>query len=306
MKIMITGGSGFLGRGIMRYWPRQAEFVVYSRDEYKQDLCRQMYPGAMYILGDVKDYDRLYCAMRGCDIVIHTAALKYIPEAEYNVNECISVNILGSQQVLAAAIACEVETCIGISTDKAVLPINVYGMTKAIMERMWGEAAANYPDIHFGLVRYGNVIGSTGSVIEIFKRQLHINHKITITDPDMTRYWISIKEAVHLVELACEHGSGSIIIPKPYSMRLLDVAECIANEQAEIEIIGPRAGEKRHEQLIHQQESVRARNHNYYYELLLVGSPEQGEPFILSSNTPEAGWLDKDRMRDIIGEAECV
>lgn len=304
-RVLITGGSGFLGRGIMKLWP-QHEYVVFSRDEFKQYQCKMRFPNAKYVLGDVKDYDRLVSTIRHneIDTVIHTAALKFIPEAENNVDECVEVNIEGTRNVLAAATYCDVENVVGISTDKACLPVNAYGMTKAIMERLFCEQARLDQDTHYGLVRYGNVIGSTGSVIPEFERRLAVDGCLEITDPDMTRYWLSIDQAVWLIGLALEHESGSIIIPKPRAMRLIDLAETICNEQATLKVTGPRPGEKRHEQLLHQQESVRVRDHMQYYELCASGV--YSEPFILSSNTPEAGWLERDEMKDLIVQARGV
>lgn len=306
MKILLTGGSGFLGRGIMREWP-QHEYVVYSRDEYKQYLCKMKFPDATYVLGDVKDYDRLVSALRHneIDTIIHTAALKFIPEAEINVDECVEVNIEGTRNVLAAAVySTDVVSVIGVSTDKAVLPVNTYGMTKAIMERLFTEQARLDHDVHYGLVRYGNVVGSTGSVIPEFERRLKEHGQLEITDPDMSRYWLSIQQAVELIGLALAAESGSIIIPKPRAMKLLELAETVCNEQSTLKIVGPRPGEKRHEQLLHQQESVRVRDHMQYYELCMNGV--YSEPFILSSNTPEAGWFERDQMRQLIAESRLV
>lgn len=302
MTVLITGGSGFLARGIMRQWP-QHDYVVYSRDEYKQDLCKRQFSSAKYVLGDVKDYDRLVSTIKAynVDTIIHTAAVKFIPEAELNVQECIDVNVEGTRNVLAAAWMCEVENTIGISTDKACMPINTYGMTKALMERLFVEQARLDTDHHYSLVRYGNVIGSTGSVIPMFQRQAAELGKLTITDPDMTRYWITIEEAVNLIRLALEHQSGSIIIPKPRSMNLLDLALSISSN---VETIGPRLGEKRHEQLLHQQESVRAHSNKSYYELCAEGV--HSEPFILSSNTPEAGWYTQEEMKEAIVRAKAI
>lgn len=303
MRILLTGGSGYLARGIMREWP-QHDYVVFSRDEYKQDLCRRKFPHAKYVLGDVKDYDRLVQTIRSQDVdtIIHTAAVKFIPEAENNVQECIDVNIDGTRNVLEAAWYCEVDNTIGISTDKACMPINTYGMTKALMERLFIEQSKLDVEHHYGLVRYGNVIGSTGSVIPAFEQQVKDTGSINVTDPDMTRYWITIEQAVHLIGLALEHQSGSIIIPRPRAMKLLDLALCISGN---IEIVGPRVGEKRHEQLLHQQESVRARDHGVYYELC-AGPEAYSEPFILSSNTPEAGWFEIDEMKEAIVRARGV
>lgn len=309
MKVFITGGSGFLGRGLlMRAKELDWEVTVYSRDEYKQDLCKRRFSsGVNYVLGDVTNYDRLLCAMKGHDVVIHTAAIKYIPEAEVNVSECIHVNIEGSRNVLRAAEALGVSQCVCISTDKATIPVNVYGMTKAIVERLVGEFSHHVgTDTKFTACRYGNVVGSTGSVIPLFQRQMQENKRVTITDPDMTRYWIGINEAVDLV-LACMDwaNNGSVVIPQPASMRLLDLAVLIAGSESNIDVIGVRPGEKRHEQLLHQQESVRAKLVGTYYELLRSGEKAVSEPFMLSSSAPKV-WLSQSRMRELIQESALV
>ena len=304
--ILITGGSGFLARGIMKLWPEE-DYVVYSRDEYKQDLCKKQFVNSRtnikYVLGDVKDYDRLVATLRAneVDTVIHTAAVKFIPEAEYNVNECISVNVDGTRNVLLACWHADVESVIGISTDKACLPVNTYGMTKAIMERLFIEQARLNKWCNYGLVRYGNVIGSTGSVIPLFQEQADAHGQITITDPEMTRYWITIEEAVDLVGLALSTGDGSIVIPKPRSMTLQELASVFSKS---IKVVGVRPGEKRHEQLLHQQESVRAIDTGTHY--VLKESGVYSEPFILSSNTPEAGWYTREEMLEAIEGARTI
>ena len=302
MTILITGGSGFLARGIMKLWPEN-DYVVYSRDEYKQDLCKKKFPNSQYVLGDVKDYDRLVSTLRAyeVDTVIHTAAVKFIPEAEYNVNECISVNVDGTRNVLLACWHTDVERVVGISTDKCCLPVNTYGMTKALMERLFIEQARLDKWHDYSLVRYGNVIGSTGSVIPLFQEQAKQKHAVTITDPDMSRYWITINEAVDLIGMALVGDSGNIVIPKPRSMTLLDLAHVFSNN---VETIGIRPGEKRHEQLLHQQESVRAVDTGTHY--VLKESGIYSEPFILSSNTPEAGWFTKEEMLGAIDAARSI
>lgn len=297
--VLITGGSGFLGRGIMQ----QAEangwdcsFIVYSRDEYKQDLCKKKYPYVRYVLGDIKDYDRLVdTLMLGrVDTVIHTAAIKYIPEAEFNASECIDVNVRGSEVVLRAATRSDhVRQVLMISTDKACVPINVYGASKMLMERLACEYARLCNEIHIGLCRYGNVIGSTGSVIPKFLEQ-KAKGKLIVTDPAMTRYWISIEEAVELI-VAAQHGtSGSIIVPKPAAMKLGDMAETLA-DGVPVEIVGLRPGEKMHEQLMHQQESIRAVDKRDHYELFPPYFQAVGEPFELVSNQPHR-WLLPDEL----------
>lgn len=284
-NIFITGGAGYLGRGIMRRvrcesWP--CRITVYSRDETKQDICRQRYPEHRYILGDVRDRDRLETAMLGHDIVIHAGAIKYVPEAEHNVEETLKVNVDGSRNVIQAARHAGIKQVIGLSTDKATAPVNTYGATKMLMERAFQE---QHCDTIYKCVRYGNVVGSTGSVIPFFQRQRRELGRITVTDPDMTRFWMSVDEAIDCILFALEHGGpGGVIVPRPRSMRIGALADVIA-DGVPIEYIGARPGEKTHEELIHYQESVRVKAHNRdYYELLPIRRGFNGsEPFLLSS-----------------------
>lgn len=306
-RVLITGGSGFLGRGILRAAKRDkwnAEFTILSRDEYKQDLLRRKYKDVRCILGDVTDYDRLASAMWNIDVVIHAAAIKYIPEAEFNVDECIKVNVDGSRNVLKAASNAGVSQVVCISTDKAASPINVYGMTKALMERLAGEYARLNTHSTFTCVRYGNVVGSTGSVIPLFERQLAENGRITITDPDMTRFWISIDRAVELINIATDVHSGFTVIPKASSMQLMQLAHCIAGD-APIEVLGQRPGEKRHEMLINAEESVRAMSCGSYYQIAPIGTHPLGESFQSISSFPQH-WVSEEEMSKLIQDAKCV
>lgn len=304
-NILITGGAGFLGRGIMtRLWGRGYKFIVYSRDETKQDICRRSYH-AEFVLGDVRDKIRLATTVMKYDVdtIIHAGAIKYIPEAEKNVNECISVNVDGSRNVAEVAMACEVETVVGISTDKACEPVNVYGATKMLMERVWQELAWS-DATKFVLTRYGNVVGSTGSVIPLFQRQIQ-EGLVRITDPFMTRFWISINQAVDLILLAMDEESGSLVVPKAQSMNLGDLADSLiqlSGKRPKVEIIGARPGEKKHENMIHQYESVRARNVGTHY---VIGQDIVGESFVLSSGNPEV-WLSVEMLDKYIREAELV
>lgn len=281
----------------------EEQYVVYSRDEYKQDMCRRKFPQAIYRLGDVKDIDLLKYTINRfeVDTVIHTAAIKYIPEAEINALECVSVNIDGSRNVARASIDCGVSRVIGISTDKAAQPVNVYGATKMIMERIFGECAL-IGDTRFMLTRYGNVVGSTGSVIPLFLRQYKENGRITVTDPDMTRFWISIRKAVQLISWALNAPNGHMIIPKASAMTMLDLALSICGTTNNIDIVGARLGEKQHESMITSSEAVRAFDCIEYYD---VGSEVIGEPFVLTSNNPHV-WVNDETMRGYIEMAGTI
>lgn len=329
MRVLITGGSGFLGRGILRrveQWrtadpPKLPDLLavygcalvtwdvaIYSRDETKQDECRQRYPWAEYILGDIKDEERLTNAMRGADWVIHAAALKYIPDAELNAAEAISVNVDGSRNVVRAAKRAGVRKVVAISTDKAVQPVNVYGASKMMMERLFAdERRWHTDDPWFTCVRYGNVVGSTGSVIPLFQRQARERGHVTLTDGHMTRFWMSVDEAIDLILEAFipPTQAGSILVPRPAAMMLTNVAKA-AVDGAPIEYIGQRPGEKKHELLIHYEESVRAvRGPRPYYELLPVHAEAGTEAFTVSSQHPNR-WMEVDEMRALIADAATV
>lgn len=302
-NVIITGGTGFLGRGILRRaqkedWP--AQFTVYSRDETKQDECRKRFPHAQYILGDVRDVDRLSMACRGQDIIIHTAAVKYVPDAERNVNECVDVNVLGTRAVLAQP----VEKIVCISTDKAARPTNVYGMTKAIGERLVCEAARFSSSLRVA-TRYGNVIGSTGSVIPAFFDQLRRLGYIEVTDPDMTRFWMSIDEAIDCILEALFCASGTIVIPKARAASIGAVAEAITKDE-DYKVIGKRPGEKMHEELVHEQESTRTYSEGDYYYLTPNSMVESLQPpYSYASNKPRE-WITGDELMVAYEDAKCV
>ena len=341
MRVLITGGAGYLGRGILRRVTRNTEdysgphkltdiygwdVTVYSRDETKQDQCRQHYPQANYVLGDVRDLPRLTSAMQGHDAVIHAGAMKYIPDAELNAAECVSVNIDGTRNVITAAKAASVKTVVGISTDKAVQPVNIYGASKMVMERLFADEARMQALTHarvaamyrplapsFACVRYGNVVGSTGSVLPLFARQYAETGKVKITDPQMTRFWMGVDEAIDLVCLAMERASnGGVVVPFTRAMTLLDAARAATANDVEVEIIGVRPGEKAHEMLMHFEESVRVRSIDgpdgkpLAWELMRPGSQAgEREPFTMASHSPN--WLmSVVDMRQLLADAETV
>ncbi len=308
-KVLITGGAGFLGRGIIgrahrEGWP--CSFTVLSRDEEKQSILQHRYPDVRCILGDVRDSDRLDLAFVGHDVVIHAGAVKFIPEAEYNVDECIAVNVQGSRNVARAAINAGVKTVIGISTDKAVLPVNSYGMTKALMERLYAQLDGK-TGTRFKVTRYGNVIGSTGSVIPLFLQQKEERGKVLVTNEHMTRFWLTIDQAIDLVLRAYEEESiGAVIVPRCGAMRIVDLARLIA-DGSPIEFIGSRPGEKLHERLVDYTEAVRCVDEGDCYLLYPPTSKVKGggEPWTYTSENP-AHWVTQEEMACAIVAAKGV
>jgi len=254
-SILITGGTGSFGRHytktlLDRFKVRR--IVIYSRDELKQFEMSQTYdsPVMRYFIGDVRDYDRLYQAMNGIDCVIHAAALKQVPAAEYNPMECIKTNIHGSENVIRAAIASKVEKVIALSTDKAANPINLYGATKLASDKLFVAAnnmVGNHPT-RLAVVRYGNVVGSRGSVVPFFKKLIDENAEyLPVTHEEMTRFWITLQEGVDFVLKNFERmQGGEIFVPKIPSMRIMDLVQAMAPEMKS-KIIGIRPGEKLHE-----------------------------------------------------------
>jgi len=254
-SILITGGTGSFGYKAVEtllkaYQPKRV--IVYSRDELKQFEMQQVFdaPCMRYFLGDVRDKERLNQAMRGVDYVIHAAALKQVPAAEYNPMECIKTNIHGAENVISAAIANEVEKVIALSTDKAAAPINLYGATKLASDKLFVAAnnTVGKGPTRFAVVRYGNVVGSRGSVVPLFRQKLESNARtIPITHPEMTRFWITLKMGVDFVikSFYRMHG-GELFVPRIPSVKITDVASAYA-PGIPIEIIGIRPGEKMHE-----------------------------------------------------------
>lgn len=293
-RILLTG-CGYLARAILRQAQSEgwsASFTLYSRGEYNQFLCRKKFPNARYVLGDIRDEERLTLALAGHDLCIHTAAVKSVPGAEANVSECCSVNIGGTLAVISAARKAKVEKVVSISTDKSCLPETAYGFTKALLERLMGEAAVQgVGDTQYVTVRYGNVVGSSGSVVPLFKQQFEQSGVVTITDPAMTRFWMPANEAVDLIVYAALHGeSGHIYIPSPMALSL-DALVSYVLPEANRQIIGLRPGEKMHEKLLTYEESKWLQPESLnYYDLptpLLRKYETNARPFEISSETAE-------------------
>ncbi|MEJ2729251.1 MAG: UDP-N-acetylglucosamine 4,6-dehydratase (inverting) [Deltaproteobacteria bacterium] len=261
LNILVTGGTGSFGKKFVEIMLRDFrpnKIIIFSRDELKQHEMRISGfddPSLRFFIGDVRDRNRLKRAMREVDVVIHAAALKQVPSCEYNPFEAVKTNILGAQNIIDAAIDCGVKKIVALSTDKAVNPVNLYGATKLCSDKIFiqGNAYTGAQDTRFSCVRYGNVIGSRGSVIPLFIKQRK-KGKITITDKRMTRFWLSLEHAVAVVIKALVHmQGGEIFVPKIPSMKIVDLAEAIAPD-CDIEIIGIRPGEKLHEILITEED----------------------------------------------------
>lgn len=255
-NILITGGSGTLGHAIVKTALLEAwdcAITIYSRSELHQAEMRAKYPHLRYVLGDVRDYDRLEAAVAGHDLVIHAAAVKRIPEAEQQPVNCYETNVLGSANVVRACIASNVLRCVGISTDKACASLTTYGASKRIMEGLFQHAP--HGATTFTLVRYGNVVASNGSVIPLWREQAARGQPLTITDRRMTRFWMSERDAVQVIEDAAEKPGNTITVPKMGALDIETLAQLIAPGCDVVET-GLRSTEKLHEDLVHPFESA--------------------------------------------------
>lgn len=320
-SILVTGGTGSFGRAFVSYvlsrWaPRR--LVVFSRDELKQFEMQELlspdrFGCLRYFIGDVRDLDRLTMAMRGIDVVIHAAALKHVPAAEYNPFECIRTNVIGAENIVQAAIRADVRRVVALSTDKAANPINLYGASKLAADKIF--VAANHlaggDRTRFSVVRYGNVVGSRGSLVPVFRRLIAQGCRcLPITDPRMTRFWITLNQGVEFVLSCLEATRGAeIFVPKIPSMRVVDVAKVMA-PHLEHEIVGIRPGEKLHEVMVTEddarmtlefddryliQPAFRAWNSNGHD---LGGQPVPDGFRYTSDTNPE--WLDAEHFREIL------
>ena len=277
-SILITGGTGSFGKAfiktVLERFPDVKRLVVFSRDELKQFEMAQQFPGERYpairyFIGDIRDEGRLRRALEGIDIVIHAAALKQVPAAEYNPFECIKTNVLGAQNLIEACLDSKVQRVVALSTDKAAAPINLYGATKLCSDKLF--VAANnirgHRDLRFSVVRYGNVMGSRGSVIPFFmdKRKTGV---LPITDAAMTRFNISLQEGVDMVLWSIENAwGGEVLVPKIPSYRITDVATAVAPECRQ-QIVGVRPGEKIHEEMITASDSFNTVDIGAYYAIM--------------------------------------
>jgi UDP-N-acetylglucosamine 4,6-dehydratase/5-epimerase len=316
--ILVTGGTGSFGQRFVRTvldTTTARKIVIYSRDELKQYEMRQALDGdrrLRFFLGDVRDAERLHRAFDGIDVVVHAAALKQVPAAEYNPFEAVKTNIQGAQNVIDAAIDRGVKRVIALSTDKASSPINLYGATKLVSDKLFvqGNSYAGGKETRFAVVRYGNVVGSRGSVVPFFRERAK-SGVLPITDERMTRFWITLKQGVDFVlsSLTTMKG-GELFVPKIPSMRVTDLARAIAPD-ARIEIVGIRPGEKLHEEMISLDDARRTIDIGDRY----VVQPEfgwwgnehlEGEPlpegFAYASDRNDT-WLDVDGLRVMLDHA---
>lgn len=317
LSVLITGGTGSFGRKfseimLREYHPRR--LVIFSRDELKQHEMRVAGfsdPSLRYFIGDVRDAPRLHRAFRGVDVVIHAAALKQVPACEYNPIEAIATNIEGARNVVDAALDCGVSRVLAMSTDKATAPVNLYGATKLVAEKLFVQANAYRgpaTPTRFSTVRYGNVVGSRGSVVPLFKEQRR-SGRLTITDARMTRFWITLEQGVRFVISSIEqmHG-GEVFIPKLPSMNMMDLATAMAPE-CTVDIVGIRPGEKLHEAMVSEDESRQAVELEDRFVILPAhpwwseehwpeGRPLQ-DGFSYASNTNK-WWLDRGQLMEMI------
>jgi len=298
-SILITGGTGSFGKKFIQTLKDRhslKKIIVYSRDELKQSEMQQKWPedeNMRYFIGDVRDYHRLKMAMTNVDYVVHAAALKQVPAAEYNPFEAVKTNIIGGQNVIDAAMTNGINKVIALSTDKAAAPINLYGATKLTSDKLF-IAANNYRgknEIKYSVVRYGNVMGSRGSVIPFFLKEKE-NGLLPITDKRMTRFNITLQEGVDFV-LSCfeRMWGGELFIPKIPSYRIMDVAEAIA-PNCKHEIVGIRPGEKLHEEMITQTDSLNTVEFKDYYVILPSTPLWDIEKFINDSSSDKGKKLE--------------
>ena len=320
-SILITGGTGSFGKKftetILNRYPDIKRLVIYSRDELKQfemsqEFSTKNYPGIRYFIGDIRDESRFKRACEGIDVIIHAAALKQVPAAEYNPMEAVKTNVMGAENVINAALDNDVKVVVALSTDKAAAPINLYGATKLVSDKLF--VAANnikgWRDLRFSVVRYGNVMGSRGSVIPFFMGKAKNGNVLPITHKEMSRFNISIQEGVDLVMWAIENAKGGeIFVPKIPSYNILDVAKAIA-PNAKIEDIGIRPGEKLHEEMITESDSYNTIDLDKYFAILPANSKKQYLEFYKGSKEVPKGysynsgtndqWLTVEAIRSLI------
>ena len=324
-KLLITGGTGSFGNVVLRRFLDTdiEEIRIFSRDEKKQDDMRKRYnnPKLKFYIGDVRDYQSVLSAVRGVDFIYHAAALKQVPSCEFHPMEAVKTNVLGTENVLEAAISSGVKRVICLSTDKAVYPINAMGISKAMMEKVVVAKSRSSNETVICATRYGNVMASRGSVIPLFVDQIKAGQPITITDPDMTRFMMTLDDAVDLVLYAFEHGSpGDIYVQKAPAATIETLAHALTElmgvPEHEVRVIGTRHGEKLFEALLSREEMVAAENLEGYYRIppdlrdLNYGKyVEQGEQKISKAvdyNSHNTERLDKAGMQKLLMKLDFI
>tara|TARA_R110001599_G_scaffold62946_1_gene175249 strand:+ start:8292 stop:9320 length:1029 start_codon:yes stop_codon:yes gene_type:complete len=324
-SLLITGGTGSFGNAVLRRFLESdlAEIRILSRDEKKQDDMRKRYnnPKLKFYIGDVRDYQSVLSAVRGVDFIYHAAALKQVPSCEFHPMEAVKTNVLGTENVLEAAISCGVKRVVCLSTDKAVYPINAMGISKAMMEKVAVAKSRSSNETVICGTRYGNVMASRGSVIPLFVEQIRAGQPITITDPDMTRFMMTLDDAVDLVLYAFEHGKpGEIFVQKAPAATIETLAHALTGlmgvPEHEVRIIGTRHGEKLFEALLSREEMVAAEDLDGYYRVppdlrdLNYGKyVEQGEQKISGAvdyNSHNTTRLDKAGMQQLLMKLDFI
>lgn len=304
-NVLITGGTGSLGYALTdKFLKKSANITVYSRDEKKQYDMKKVYPDCRYILGDIRNYHSIRDAVRGIDIVIHGASLKYVNISELQPYEYTTVNVDGTINLVNAVLQEQnVERCVGISTDKACMPVNAYGLTKALLEKLMLEANTRQGSgkTIFNVARYGNVIGTRGSVIPFWKERRENNLSIPITNPDMTRFFFTLDEAVELIEY-CLGAPANVIVSKAMAGVTLDQLANVMKGNSEIEIVGERPGEKHHEMLLSEDEIKKSYKDSGMWIYNPSGSSINNEEFPEGYSSKNARRMSNAEIAELIGE----
>ncbi len=322
--ILITGGTGSFGKCFTKYVLKNSnpkKIIIYSRDEYKQFIMQNEFKEysdvLRFFIGDVRDKDRLYRAFKGVDYVIHAAALKQVPACEYNPNEAIKTNIHGAMNIIDAALDCGVKKVVALSTDKAVNPVNLYGGTKLVSDKLFiaANAYSGMNDINFSIVRYGNVAGSRGSIIPFFHKLIQDGKKeLPITDYRMTRFWISLEEGVKLVLKALEDAKGGeTFISKIPSFKITDLAKAMLPD-CEMPEVGIRPGEKLHEIMVTTEDSMTTYEYDKHFivypqmvfsdrQTVLPGGKKVEDGFSYSSGN-NTEWLTVEDIQKLLKDVE--
>jgi len=323
--LLITGGTGSFGNAILRRFLDSdiVEIRIFSRDEKKQDDMRKKYSDSKlkFYIGDVRDYDSVINAMRGVDYVFHAAALKQVPSCEFHPMQATKTNVIGTENVLEAAIVCKVNRIICLSTDKAVYPINAMGISKALMEKVAVAKARNSKPTVICVTRYGNVMASRGSVIPLFIDQLRVGNSLTVTDPNMTRFMMTLDDAVNLVLYAFENGhSGDIFVQKAPAATIKTLVNSLTDllgvEEHPMDIIGTRHGEKLYEALLSREEMAKAVDMGDYYRIppdlrdlnygKFIDQGEEQNPSLDDYNSHNTERLDIEGMKKLLMKLDFI